>query len=100
MQHRLLTLIVPPQAEEALVEWLLEQQDVPGFTSVAAAGHGSSERSMTIAEQVAGRSRRVMFMLLLPQDRAQAVLTSLDAAFKGRGIHYWVVPVSEHGRLE
>ena len=54
---------------------------------------------MTIAEQVAGRSRRVMFMLLLPQDTAEAVLASLDIDFKGSGIHYWLVPVIDHGRL-
>ncbi len=100
MQHLLLHLIVPLQAEDALVEWLLERVDIPGFTSSAVAGHGSSERSMTTAEQVAGRNRRVMFMLLLPQETARAVLTALGADFPGSGIHYWLVPALEHGRLD
>jgi hypothetical protein len=100
MHYQLLHLIVPPPAEDALVEWLLEREDIPGFTSSAVAGHGSSERSMTTAEQVAGRSRRVMFVVLLPQRTAEAVLAALGADFADSGVHYWLVPVIEHGRLE
>jgi hypothetical protein len=99
MQHHLLHLIVPPQTEDALVEWLLERDDVPGFTSSAVAGHGSSEQSMTTAEQVAGRSRRVMFILLLPQETAMDVLSALGADFGRSGIHYWITPAIAHGRL-
>ena len=99
MPHQLLHLIVPLQAEDALVEWLLEREDIPGFTSSAVAGHGSSERSMTTAEQVAGRSRRVMFMLLLPEETARAVLAGLAEDFGGSGIHYWLVPAAAQGRL-
>jgi hypothetical protein len=99
MPHQLLHLIVPLQAEDALVEWLLEREDIPGFTSSVVAGHGSSERSMTTAEQVAGRSRRVKFMLLLPEETAQAVLAGLGDDFGGSGIHYWLVPAIAQGRL-
>ncbi len=99
MSYQLLHLIVPPQTEDALVEWLLEREDIPGFTSSPVAGHGSSERSMTIAEQVAGRSRRVMFMVLLPDATVHTVIAALRAELARSGIHYWTVPVSEHGRL-
>jgi hypothetical protein len=97
--HRLLHLIVPIQAEDALVEWLLERADVPGFTSSIVYGHGSSERSMTIAEQVAGRSRRVLFVLLLPGQIARQVLRDLGKDFRDSGIHSWTLPALEHGRL-
>lgn len=100
MHYQLLHLIVPTLTEDALVEWLLEREDIPGFTSSVVAGHGSSERSMTTAEQVAGRSRRVMFMVLLQEEKAKAVLTALSADFAASGVHYWLVPVIEHGRLD
>ncbi|NCA71517.1 MAG: DUF3240 domain-containing protein [Sphingobacteriia bacterium] len=99
MSYQLLHLIVPPQTEDALVEWLLEREDISGFTSSPVAGHGSSERSMSIAEQVAGRSRRVMFVLLLPDTSVQTVIASLRIELARSGIHYWTVPVIEHGRL-
>jgi hypothetical protein len=100
MADCLLNVIVSPQVEDALAEWLLERQDVPGFSSVPVAGHGSSERSMTLAEQVAGRSRRVMFFTHLPADTAESVLSDLRSAFRGSGLHYWVVPVSSFGHLD
>jgi len=100
MADCLLNLIVPPQVEDALAEWLLERDDVPGFSSVPVAGHGSSEKSMTLAEQVAGGSRRVMFVTHLPSDTAKALLDDLRSAFAGSGLHYWVVPVADFGHLE
>lgn len=100
MSDCLLNLIVPPQVEDALAEWLLERDDVPGFSSVPMAGHGSSEKSMTLAEQVAGRSRRVMFVTHLPSETAKALLDDLRTAFAGSGLHYWVLPVAEFGRLD
>ncbi len=100
MPNTLLNLIVPPEAEDAVAEWLLERDDVPGFTSVPVSGHGSSERSMTLAEQVAGRSRRVMFFIHLQTPVAQSVLAALGEDFNDSGIHYWLLPALEAGRLK
>ena len=100
MADVLLHLIVPVALEDALAEWLLEREDVPGFSSLPVAGHGSSEHSMTLAEQVAGRSRRVLFLLQLPQPVADEVLAGLGRAFAGTGLHWWLVPVLAAGRLD
>jgi hypothetical protein len=96
----LLYLICLPKLEDSLSEWLLERGDPPGFTSMPTAGHGSSEHSMTLAEQVAGRSRRVLFLLELSEERAQALIDDLSAAFGGSGIHYWLAPIHAAGRIE
>ena len=95
----LLTLVVPPGLADAIADWLLEREDVPGFTSERVSGHGSSELSMTLAEQVAGRSRRVMFSTYLPAVAAQAVLAGLREEFRGTGLNYWLVPVVAAGHL-
>jgi hypothetical protein len=100
MADVLLHLIVPTALEDALAEWLLERHDVPGFSSLPMAGHGSSEHSMTLAEQVAGRSRRVLFLIALPQVEADQVLADLGGAFAGTGLHWWLVPVLSAGRLD
>ena len=99
MSRCLLHLICSPRLEDALAEWLLERADVPGFSSLPIAGHGSSEHSMTIAEQVAGRSRRVLFMVELPVAVADALLVDLGRDFSGTGIHFWTVPVLAAGSL-
>ncbi len=100
MQEYLLQLIVSPKIEDAVAEWLLEREDVPGFSSAPVSGHGSSEHSMTLAEQVAGRSRRVMFFTHLPEATARSVLAGLRESFKGGGLHFWLVPVGEFGHID
>lgn len=97
---QVLNLIAPPEVAESLAEWLLDREDVPGFTSLPVSGHGSSERSMTLAEQVAGRSRRVLFLIKLPRDTTRALLDDLSSAFRGAGLHYWLLPVIEGGPLD
>jgi nitrogen regulatory protein PII len=96
---QVLNLIAPPEVAEALAEWLLEREDVPGFTSMPVSGHGSSERSMTLAEQVAGRSRRVLFLIQVPRETARAIVDDLGRTFRGAGLHYWLLPVIEGGHL-
>lgn len=95
-----INLVAPPEIAEVLAEWLLEREDIPGFASLPMSGHGSSEHSMTLAEQVAGRSRRVMFITHLPAPSAHAVLAALRQSFRGSGLHYWVTPVLESGHLD
>jgi hypothetical protein len=100
MSHCLLYLIVAPAAEDAVAEWLLEDESVSGFSSTPIAGHGSSEASMTLAEQVAGRSRRVMFFTHLESSAAEGLLGRLRRDFAGADIHFWTTPVGTFGHLD
>jgi len=100
MEHCLLVVIISPSMENAMVDWLLEREDVTGFTSVPVYGHGASAKSMTAAEQVAGRQRRVMFQLHLSQDTAAIIINAINAEFGGSGMHYWQVPVLASGHLQ
>jgi hypothetical protein len=99
MSDCLLSLIVAPEAEDAVAEWLLDDETIPGFSSSPIAGHGSSESSMTLAEQVAGRRQRVMFLTHLEQSVAERVLERLREDLPGADIHYWMVPVLVAGHL-
>lgn len=96
----LLTLIVAPSVENALADWLLEREDIRGFTSMPVSGHGASIHSMTAAEQVAGRRGQVMFHLHLSGTAARTLLEDCRRAFEGSGIHYWLVPLIEAGHLD
>lgn len=99
MNHCLLYLIVSPAAEDAVAEWLLEDETVSGFSSTPIAGHGSSEASMTLAEQVTGHRRRVMFFTHLESAAAEALLQRLRRDFAGADIHFWTTPVDQFGHL-
>ena len=96
----LISIVVAPSIEDMVVDWLLEREEVSGFTSIAVDGHGSSTHSMTIGEQVAGRRKQVMFQFYLPEQLMSGMVEGLREGFHGTGLHYWVTPVMDNGRLE
>ena len=99
-ENCLLNLVVTPEVEDAVADWLLEYPIVTGFSSVPISGHGSSEKSMTLAEQVAGRRRQLLFQLHLPCVDARALLSDIKQAFRGSGMHYWLLPVIDAGHVD
>jgi hypothetical protein len=54
---------------------------------------------MILAEQVAGRSRRMIFVTHAPSDTAKVLLDDLCTAFAGNGLHYSEIPIADFRRL-
>ena len=94
----LFTIIAPPSMEEELIDWLLTQPNISGFTSQAANGHGSGHQ-MSLAEQVTGRRRQITFWIELEKKMAESILADLKQNFSGSGLHYWLLPLSESGSI-
>jgi hypothetical protein len=94
------TINVAPAVEERLIDWLLGREEVAGFTSYAAYGHGSRHDELSIAEQVTGRQRRMEMRTELPHDAIESFLEALTAAFAGTDLYYSVLPVLRSGHLQ
>jgi hypothetical protein len=99
-EHCLLNLVVSPAVEDTVTDWLLTHEGVSGFSTYPISGHGSSEHAMSLAEQVAGKRRQVLFQLLLPCAAGESLLAEIRRDFRGSGMHYWLMPVLESGHLE
>ena len=95
----LVTINVPPALEERFVDWLLDREDTPGFTSYAANGHGSRHDHLTVTEQVSGRQRRLEFRVEVPAGTLDAFVAALSATFGGADVFYVVVPVIRSAHL-
>lgn len=100
MDQCLLSLIVSPAVENAVIDWLLERDDIPGFSSVPINGHGTSTDTLTLSEQVAGSRRQILFRMCLPVAVAQTILEEVQVSFRGSGMHYWLVPVLASGHIQ
>ena len=100
MEEALLILVATPALEEPLVDWLLEREDVPAFTSMPISGHGVGPATLSIAEQVTGRQHQVMLHVQTPLQEADALIAELRGRFAGTGLSYWVMPLIEMGRSE
>lgn len=99
MSQSLLTLIFPPSLERPVTDWLLEREDVFGFTSMQNYGHGSEPATFSLIEQVEGRKKQIMFQIHVASEIAEVVINDLKQDFKGVKIHYWLVPVITSGNL-
>ena len=97
-QKCLLRLNVPPSLEEDVVDLLLTAENIPGFQSFPIRGHGRVG-AMTIAEQVEGRRNRIQFEIALDTEFLESLLAKLKETFPVPDIIYWVLPISESGRL-
>lgn len=95
----LLVLNIRPELEEDLVDYLLAQNGVAGFTSYHARGHGLVNEEMSLAEQVSGRRNRLQFEILMDEVDVQALIDGL-AVQVGRDIIFWQQMVSNAGRVD
>lgn len=92
-----LVLIVAPELEEDLVDVLLGLPAVGGFTACVVAGNGK-QQSMSLAEQVTGRRKRLRFELVLAESALAEVLGELGRRI-GADTVYWVEPLLDFGKL-
>ena len=99
MHQCLLMIFAPPSVEDTVVDWLLEHDEIQGFSSAEAYGHGVRPSGMSLLEQVAGRQRRVQFMIHTSNEIAQHLVGDLREKFTGAGLHFFIVPVMEAGRV-
>lgn len=93
----LLILIVAPKLEDMLVDFLLQQNTISGFTSLPVSGHGSvrGHVQLSLVEQVTGRQNRVQFMLHAPLPVLHSLIEEVRQKFQNTDMHYILLPVLE-----
>ena len=98
--HVVLTLVIPPDVEEALLETLLDHPHlVPGFTSQRIEGEGQQVTFVGTAEHVRGRAAYRRVELVLPPGNADRLLDLLRREFASPRVFFWMVPALTSGRL-
>jgi len=94
----LLVLIAPPQLEEPLVDFLLEQEGFSGFSLQKIDG-SPAHGALTLAEQVTGRKRQIMFQVHAGCAEVRGLVAQVGETFRGAGLHYWIAPLIEAGPI-
>ncbi len=98
MNKALLILVVAPENEETLVDWLLAHDQIAGFTGYRGFGHSVEHGRFSLAEQVTGRQDRVMFHVETDAATAGALVQGLRGDLSGVPVRYWQVPLADSGR--
>jgi len=95
----LLAITAQPSLEEPLVDWLLTKRSGQGFSSFPVNGHSSQHEGLTLSEQVSGRKRNIQFQIQLDVGKLASFIRELEHEFKDTGLHYWVIPIIQYGRI-
>jgi hypothetical protein len=95
----LVTINVPPELEEAVVDCLLTLESEYGFSTFQVNAHDHKNEDLSLAEQVTGRQKKIRFQMYLADAGLAELMSQLQNEFTGSGIHYWVMPIIENGIL-
>lgn len=95
----LVTINVSPSLEEAMVDCLLTFETAQGFSSFPVSAHDHRNQGLSLNEQVTGRQRKIRFQMYIDKQHISALLSKIKVDFTGTGLHYWIVPVLEHGEI-
>lgn len=93
MKSCLLVLIVSPELEEPLADWLLEREDIQSFTQQELRGFNRNHAAFSLEEQVTSRQKRVMFHVESTETRAQALVSALCTDLPSAASQTWVIPL-------
>ncbi len=96
-QEYLVTINVLPLLEESIVDCLLAIDGVDGFSSFDVNAHTTDHLSLSLAEQVAGRQKKIRFQVYVPEQHMRLLIDQLKQNFAGSGIQYWVQNILEMG---
>ncbi len=99
MKQCLFTLVTSPSMEEALIDWILEQPEISGFSTLEIYGHGSRDSVLSLLEQVSGRQKRVQFIIHTDTEIANKLTLQLKQEFGGSNLYYHITPVIEAGHI-
>lgn len=99
MNHYLMTLNAPPILEEAIVDCLLSLTSENEFSSVPINAHSHNHENLTLAEQVVGRQKQIRFQIYVNEPDKNTLIEQLKLNFSGSGIHYWLTPILESGKI-
>ncbi|MCF6220288.1 MAG: DUF3240 family protein [Robiginitomaculum sp.] len=95
-----LTLVYPPESEDSLLEFMLEQDPpLSGFTTIKCEGHGLGFTRASASEKVRGRINRRLFIVIMDTQRVEPLLAQIKAELPISGLMFWTEPVSIAGRL-
>jgi hypothetical protein len=80
-----------------MIDLLLEQPDISGFTSYIVNAHGAGEIELSMQEQVSGRQQKVQFMVYGTQSALQAFIGLIKSRLEHSGARYILLPAIDSG---
>lgn len=98
-EQLLLTLIVPVELKDEIVDTLISHEQVSGFSLGKIEGYSRNHSHFNISEQVEGHRAYYRFEIVIEQSQLDNVKSMLKKACTNSNIHYWLMPLLDSGSL-
>jgi hypothetical protein len=95
----LLVLLAPAGRRDDLVDALMGNEHITGFTLSPALGYSREHSHFSLGEQVAGYRDYSRFEVLFEIQEREPLLETLRKASGNERLRYWIMPVPETGHL-
>lgn len=95
--RQLMTIVITPDIEDIVVDWLLERPEVERFNSYQIKSYNKDHSEYTVIEKVTGWKRKIAIRVLFPTDTIPLIIEGLKNNFKNSGIYYRITPFLDEG---
>jgi len=98
-ERQLLTIIITPNIEDTVVDWLLARPEIERFNSYQVKSYNKEHSDYSPLERVTGWKRKIAIRVLFPTEIMPEVIQELKSVFANSGIYYRVTPFLDEGVL-
>tara|TARA_R110002072_G_scaffold213_8_gene1515 strand:- start:19426 stop:19728 length:303 start_codon:yes stop_codon:yes gene_type:complete len=98
-EQQLLSIIVPIDLRDDMVDVLAGCDMVSGFNMSSIAGYSREHSQYDLRELVEGYRALCQFDVIHQQVHQVELLAQLQQAFVSTSIRYWITPIREQGHL-
>ncbi|MGQ8365128.1 DUF3240 family protein [Glaciecola sp. 1036] len=96
----ILTLFFSKNLYDDLVDCLMSNEDIAGFTINQVQGFSRQHAQYDVAEQVAGYRNLYSVDILISNEQLEKTLNAFSEIGSDHPLRYWVTPVTESGVIE
>lgn len=89
----LLVIVVTPELEEPVVDWLLEQERIASFSQQEIRGFNRNHADFSLVEQITGRQKRLMFHVQTTETYGRSITESLRNVLADADMESYMIPL-------
>jgi Protein of unknown function (DUF3240) len=95
--RQLMTIVITPDIEDIVVDWLLERPEIERFNSYQVKSYNKDHSAYTVIEKVTGWKRKIAIRVLFPADTIPDIIREMKTKFANSGIYYRITPFYDEG---
>lgn len=95
--RHLMTIVISPDIEDVVTDWLLTRPEVTSFNSYQVKSYRKTHHDYSLTELVTGWKKKIAIRVLFPIDLIPVVIEDLKKDFAHSGIYYRITPFVDEG---